>query len=95
MDELITKVKVLLDISDTEIYDAKLEILVPGGMSKLKNEGIPFELIKEDDKLQMSDYAICLAYQISLDLDFDVDIKSLARMYANRVISLRESLHVE
>lgn len=91
---ITSKVKVLLDIDNTTLYDSKLNILVNGGISKLTNEGIPFEFTVEEfanNVPEIDDYAICLSYQVAIDLDLDVDLNRLQSMYLSRAITLRKS----
>jgi len=91
---ITSKVKTLLDIDNTTLYDSKLNILVNGGISKLTNEGIPFAFTVEEftrEVPEIDDYAICLSYQVAIDLDLDVDLNRLQSMYLSRAITLRKS----
>ena len=84
---ITNKVKVLLGIEDTTLYDARLEILVAGAISKLENEGIENDF-EETDNLAM-DYLICVSYQVSLDLNLDIDLQTFYVQYITRVNTLR------
>ena len=44
----VEKIKDLLDIEDTEIYDSKIILLLGGAVSTLKTAGIP--QIKKDEE---------------------------------------------
>ena len=74
----VEKIKDLLDIEDTEIYDSKIILLLGGAVSTLKTAGIP--QIKKDEEFSDS-YAICLA------MEFDHD--NLQRLYITAVNTLR------
>lgn len=95
---LITKVKVLLGIDDTDLYDERLDILIGGAVSKLANEGIPngdyFVEPGEEETLSdlAKDYLICLSYQIALDLNLDIDLQTFYVQYITRVNELRCSI---
>lgn len=91
MDELKGLVKTFLDIQ-TDAYDIKLEMLIPAARSKLKNEGVPhFEKNKDNSDMYM-DYAVCVACQVAKDIDIDVDMDKLDRLYISRLIPLKEAL---
>ena len=87
-DEIITKVKVLLPI-EGEAYDSQLEITVNGAISKLESEGVPLLSITDD---LADDYILCVAYQVSMDMDFGVDYDRLISQYITRVNTLRTRL---
>lgn len=82
----LEKIKILLDIDDTDIYDSKIEILLSGAINTLKKAGIPE--IEKDSELA-TNYAICLALETSklMDMDFNSDI--LQRLYITSVVTLR------
>lgn len=90
---LQNKVKVLLSIEDTTLYDARLEILVGGAVSKLENEGIEndFNEPAENEALDnlAMDYLICISYQVALDLNLDIDLQTFYVQYITRVNTLR------
>lgn len=88
------KIKTLLNIDDTTIYDDKLGLLIAGAFSKLKNEGVP-NVFEEDESEITIDYIICLSYQIANDMDMDIDLNRLLSMYLTRVNTLRIGLNVE
>ena len=81
----VEKIKDLLDIEDTEIYDSKIILLLGGAVSTLKTAGIP-QIKKEE----FSDsYAICLAMEVSKFLDIEFDHDNLQRLYITAVNTLR------
>lgn len=87
---ITNKVKILLGIEDTTLYDDRLEMLVGGAISKLENEGIENDFT-EGDNLAF-DYLICVSYQVALDLNLDIDLQTFYVQYITRVNSLRCSL---
>lgn len=87
---ITNKVKVLLGIEDTTLYDARLEMLVGGAISKLENEGIENDF-DEGSNLAF-DYLICLSYQVALDLNLDIDLQTFYVQYITRVNELRCSI---
>ena len=91
MDYLIELVKTYLDIQTTA-YDMKIMMLTSAAKSKLKNEGIPyFEKTAENNDIYM-DYAVCISCQVAKDLDIDVDLDKLDRLYLQRLIPLKEAV---
>lgn len=82
----VEKIKDLLDIEDTEIYDSKIILLLGGAVSTLKTAGIP--QIKKDEEFSDS-YAICLAMEVSKFLDIEFDHDNLQRQYITAVNTLR------
>lgn len=91
-DYVINKVISLLPI-DSNSYNEQVDILVQGAMSKLKSEGVDSIYIEEDDSNAL-DYCVCVAYQVSMDIDADVDYERLAKQYVTRVNTLRTNLIV-
>lgn len=83
------KVVTLLPI-DSDMYEAQLDILVGGAISKLLNEGIINDFTEGENNAL--DYCVCVAYQVALDLDLDLDIARLEKQYITRVNTLRLSL---
>lgn len=94
-DYLMEKVKLLLNIDDTDMYDERIELLIGGAISKLENEGIPNDDLFADgiDDEPLSniskDYIICLSYQVALDLNLDIDLQTFYVQYMTRVNTLR------
>ena len=84
---ITNKVKVLLGIEDTTLYDARLELLVGGAISKLENEGIENDFTEQDNLA--FDYLICVSYQVALDLNLDIDLQTFYVQYITRVNTLR------
>ena len=82
----LEKIKILLDIDDTDIYDSKIEILLSGAINTLKKAGIPE--IETDSELA-NNYAICLALETSKLMDMDFDSENLQRLYVTSVVTLR------
>lgn len=91
-DYIIDKVVSLLPI-DSETYAKQVDILVDGAMSKLKSEGVDSIYIEEDSS-QALDYCVCVSYQVSMDIDADVDYERVMKQYVTRVNTLRTSLIV-
>lgn len=87
---ITNKVKVLLGIEDTTLYDARLEMLVGGAISKLENEGIENDF--EEGSNLAFDYLICISYQVALDLNLDIDLQAFYVQYITRVNELRCSI---
>lgn len=87
---ITNKVKVLLGIEDTTLYDARLEMLVGGAISKLENEGI--ENVFDEGSNLAFDYLICVSYQVALDLNLDIDLQTFYVQYITRVNELRCSI---
>ena len=92
------KVKVLLGIDDTDLYDERLDILVGGAVNKLKSEGIENDdmFVEPDEGETMTDlvkdYLICISYQVALDLNLDIDLQTFYVQYITRVNELRCSI---
>lgn len=86
-DYIKNKVKALLNIDDTDLYDDRLEIMIGGSANKLLHEGV--DNIYEEGSNAGFDYVICIAYQVALDLDLVTDYNRLYTQYATRVVTLR------
>lgn len=92
------KVKVLLGIDDTDLYDERLDILVGGAVNKLKSEGIENGdmFVEPDEGTALGDlekdYLICISYQVALDLNLDIDLQTFYVQYITRVNELRCSI---
>lgn len=87
---IISKVKKLLPIDDTDIYDDELEIYIGGAISKLEGEGITNSF--EVDSDNAFDYIICISYQIALEMNLITDFNRLYAQYVTRVVTLRAAL---
>lgn len=87
---IISKVKKLLPIDDTDLYDEELEIYVGGAISKLESEGI--SNVFDADSDQAFDYIICISYQIALEMNLITDYNRLYSQYITRVVTLRAYL---
>lgn len=93
---VMTQVKKILPIGDTDIYDEKMEILIAGAISKLESEGVPIEakdkagnyIFQEGARISF-DYCCCIAYQIMKDMDYDVDMNFMTEQYITRIGTLR------
>ena len=94
-DFMLEKVKILLNIDDTDLYDERLDLLIGGAVSKLATEGIPNgDLFNDEDNEHplsnlSKDYLICIAYQVGLDLNLDIDLQTFYVQYMTRVGTLR------
>lgn len=95
---LVNNVKILLGIEDTTLYDARLNLLVGGAVSKLEHEGVPngdyFEESDSNNNIPdlTLDYLVCCSYQVALDLNLDLDLQTFYVQYVTRVNTLRCSL---
>lgn len=97
IDYIVPRVKTLLPFVEAEsVYDEQIYILVEGAISKLRGEGVDIEAKDKDDNYFFtensylaSDYVICIAYQISKDLDLDSDMNFMTEQYITRVNTLR------
>ena len=93
---VMTQVKKILPLGDTDIYDDKMVILVAGAISKLRSEGVPIDakdkegnfFFQEGSNLTF-DYCICIAYQVLKDMDLDVDMNFMTEQYITRINTLR------
>lgn len=94
-DYLLEKCKILLGIDDTDMYDARLDLLIGGAINKLDIEGVPnsFELKDGEATPLIKDYLVCISYQLALDLNLDVDLQTFYVQYLTRVNQLRCSLN--
>lgn len=93
---VMTQVRKILPLGDTDIYDDKLQILIAGAISKLSSEGVPIDAkdkngnsIFEEGSNISFDYCICISYQIMKDMDFDVDMNFMTEQYITRIGTLR------
>lgn len=87
---IVAKVKKLLPIDDTDLYDEQLEIVVGASINKLKSEGVPNVFNADSD--ESFDYISCVAYQVALEMDLITDFNRLYTQYLTRVVTLRASL---
>lgn len=85
----LEKVKDLIDIEDTDIYDKKLILLIGGAVTTLKTAGIP--AISKDNEYSES-YTICLAMETAKMMDMEFDLDNLQRLYITAVNTLRMEL---
>lgn len=91
IDQIIFDVKSVLPIADTDMYDTQLNILVNASISKLEDEGIPN--VFEYESSDYYNYLTCVRYQVACDLDLDIDIEKLEKLYITRANTLRCSLN--
>lgn len=89
----------ILPISDTDIYDTQLDILIKGAIAKLDNEGVSWDAtdkagnyIFESDAFATSDLCVCIAYQVIKDMDYDIGYDFMTEQYITRVNALRCSI---
>lgn len=85
---ILEKVKLMLDMVDTTMYDDKLKSLyIPSAIAKLKGEGIDYIDEKDED---FQTYVICIGCQCAFLLDFNnASNEHLLRMYITNVNELR------
>lgn len=88
MDNILQeKIKVLLGIADTDIYDEELEMFIDLEKAKLKRTGFPVpETIATND---LNIYAVILSYNVAINLNVDVDTARLQTLYMTSVNTLR------
>ncbi|MFV0551755.1 MAG: hypothetical protein ACK5L6_07530 [Anaerorhabdus sp.] len=87
---ILKKIKPILEYDDTGAFDEKLKVLIQGAIGKLENEGVKNIYSEESNEIyKAADYTICIAYQVAMDGQLDIDYDKLNRMYTSRVISLR------
>lgn len=97
--EIKEQVVHILPISDTDIYDTQLDILIKGALAKLDNEGVSWDAtdkagnyIFESNALATSDLCVCIAYQVIKDMDYDIGYDFMTEQYITRVNALRCSI---
>lgn len=97
--EIKEQVLHILPISDTDIYDTQLDILIKGAIAKLDNEGVSWDAtdkagnyIFESDAFATSDLCVCIAYQVIKDMDYDIGYDFMTEQYITRVNALRCSI---
>lgn len=89
-EELKNKVKILLKINDTDIYDEELEVEIDSSMAKMEIEGVPMAWAETKvGTPYFSLYAVCVAYLCSGLLDGEIDINKLQRQYITNTNELR------
>lgn len=95
-DYIVTIVKQILPIADTDIFDDQLDILVGGAISKLSSEGVDIyakekngDYIFQEGNNKAYDYCICIGYQVLKDMDLDVDMNFMTEQYITRINTLR------
>ena len=91
LDQIVSDVKSVLPIYDTELYDNQLMMLCAGAISKLENEGV--RNMFEHGSNEYYDYLTCIRYQVASDMDLDIDLEQLREQYITRVNTLRCSLN--
>ena len=91
LDQIVSDVKSVLPIYDTELYDNQLKMLCAGAISKLENEGV--SNMFEYKSNEYYDYLTCIRYQVASDMDLDIDLERLREQYITRVNTLRCSLN--
>lgn len=94
VNTILAKLKQILPIGNTNVYDEQLEILIRSSISKLNSEGVENiydEPTEEKPNLadEACDYIVCIAYQVAKDMDFEIDSSRLDEQYITRVNTLR------
>ena len=87
LDQIVTDVKKVLPIYNTELFDDELNIIVGGAVHKLEAEGIPN--VFGYNSLGYKDYITCVRYQVASDMDLDIDLERLKAQYITRANTLR------
>lgn len=91
MHVMLNDIKELLDMEDTELFDNKLSnLLIPASIVKLQIEGVK-EI--ETTNEYYSFYCICVAYNVALNMNLDINQSTLQRLYLTSVNSLRNRKH--
>ena len=90
IDQIITDVRTVLPIYETELFDDDLRIIVNGAVHKLEIEGVPN--VFQYKSPAYYDYITCIRYQVASDMDLDIDIERLKAQYITRANTLRCSL---
>lgn len=88
---LLEDIKKFLAGFESAMYDEQLKISIDGGVNKLASEGVPPP--KDRTSVYYNDYVICLAWQVQMDVDLDVNIERANQMYITRVNTLRSVFH--
>ena len=93
---IMTNVKKLLPLGNTEMFDDQLDILIGGAINKLIGEGIDINAKDKDGNDIFvpgsniaKDYVICVSYQLMKDLDYDVNMDYLTEQYITRIGTMR------
>ena len=86
---LVDKVKTMMNIDDTDVYDERLVVCIRGAMSKMETEGIANIYSESDLTNDAYDYVMCIAYQTALDFDLVTDFNKLYTQYITRANTLR------
>lgn len=87
IDQIISDVKKVLPIYDTNLFNDDLAIVVNGAIHKLEIEGVPN--IYDYQSPAYYDYITCVRYQVASDMDLDIDIERLKAQYITRANTLR------
>lgn len=89
-DDLLEKIKTLLEISETKVYDEQLKILIGASIIKLQSEGVnPPENLRVD---WLDQYIVCVFINVASGFDMDLDLKVLRETYNINVANLRLEL---
>lgn len=95
-DYVFEKVKTILPMGDTDLFDDQLRLLVSGAISKMRIEGADIdavdkegEFLFQDNNVLGNDYIVCLSYQIMKDMDYDANYNYLTEQYITRVNTIR------
>ena len=99
---VMEKIYAILPISDSDLYNPQLSVVVKGAISKLRNEGVDINakdkngeyFFTDDDDCYLSDdYVLCIGYQVMKDIDFDSTATNyLTEQYITRVNTIRCSI---
>lgn len=93
VNTILGKLKQILPIGNTNIYDEQLKLLIQSSMSKLNSEGVENMYDEPTEAKPLTDeaceYITCVAYQVAKDMDFEIDSSRLDEQYITRVNTLR------
>lgn len=88
VDFVMEQVKDLLNLSETDMYDRQLTLVVSSAMNKLETEGV--KNIYEDEVVgDSADYIMCVSYQAGIDMGMSTDLNNFYTQYVTRVNTLR------
>lgn len=92
--KILERVKQLLKIYDTDIYDAELNMYIDDAILSLDIEGVKKSDINKLDETYQSKYIVAISYKCALNLDMDLDAKKIGQLYISSVNKLRLKLRL-
>lgn len=90
LDKLTNNVKIILEVSDTTLYDELLAQHIPSSISKLEIAGISWEKVQADvDTFIFYQYSTCIAWLCKQLLDDEVNAQLVEFQYVANANQLR------